>query len=54
MNCDGCYRYRHCWACDEWMGCKRTPVGDCFKCDQTKCPVLRGEKPTEPEHLEDI
>jgi hypothetical protein len=54
MKCDSCYKYRHCWACEEWLGCRRAPTGDCFVCDQTKCPENTGAPMTAPENLEDI
>ena len=35
-----CYKYRHCWACEEWFGCKRKPLGNCFRCDMKDCPLV--------------
>ena len=38
-----CYKYRHCWACVEWMGCKGKTPGGCFRCDRIGCS-LDGKK----------
>lgn len=34
-----CYKYRRCFACVEWLGCNKKPLGTCFKCDQKNCPL---------------
>lgn len=33
----GCYKYRRCFACIEWLGCNKKPLGVCFKCDKKNC-----------------
>lgn len=38
-----CYKYRKCWACDKWLGCKGKTIEKCFRCDRKACP-LRKEK----------
>lgn len=35
-----CHRYRHCWACEHWLGCKEKPLGTCFDCMTKDCPEL--------------
>lgn len=35
-----CFRYRRCWACEHWLGCKEKPLGTCFECSTTDCPDL--------------
>ena len=34
-----CYKYRRCFACVEWLGCNKLPLGTCFKCDGKNCPL---------------
>lgn len=34
-----CYKYRFCWACTDWLGCKKKPLGTCFRCDRKDCPL---------------
>ena len=34
-----CYKYRRCFACEEWLGCNKLPLGTCFKCDKKGCPL---------------
>jgi hypothetical protein len=34
-----CYKYRRCFACVEWLGCNKLPLGTCFKCDMRNCPL---------------
>lgn len=36
-----CYKYRNCWACDKWLGCKGEIHGDCFRCDRKGCPLRK-------------
>lgn len=39
-----CYKYRNCWACDEWLSCKgKKAEADCFVCDQAACPGRTGD-----------
>ena len=35
-----CYKYRFCWACKKWLGCKELPLGTCFECSTEDCPEL--------------
>lgn len=35
-----CYKYRFCWACKHWLGCKELPLGTCFDCATEDCPEL--------------
>lgn len=39
MECERCYRFKHCWACVNWFPCKMTPPESmaCFKCDMKEC-----------------
>lgn len=34
-----CYKYRRCFACVEWLGCNKKPLGTCFRCDMRNCPL---------------
>lgn len=38
-----CYKYRKCWSCEGWLGCKKQTIVKCFRCDRKGCP-LRKEK----------
>lgn len=42
MDCHNtkCYKYRHCWACEHFFGCKEKPIGTCFECEYKDCPEL--------------
>ena len=39
-----CYKYRKCWACEEWLGCKGKTPGKCFRCDRIGCSLPRKER----------
>lgn len=39
MECEECYKHKHCWACVKWFGCSKDDDNrDCFKCDRIQCP----------------
>ena len=45
-----CYKYRFCWACKQWLGCKAKPLGTCFDCATEDCPELAKEKDNAKDH----
>lgn len=45
-----CYKYRFCWACKHWLGCKELPLGYCFDCAIEDCPELLKEKNDAENH----